>query len=197
MPSPDRSIETLLMFGLLPLWAAAGWGDWLCHKVDHVEFTAGWPEALLHAAMLAVLAPATVGVLLLEVTAPVLLWMLCACIAHELLFWCDLVYASRRRVIGPLEQWIHCLQFAMPWVGLAALSLLHRDQVAAMLGLAGAPAADWSWRMKDEPLSPTYVWTVLSGCSLVVGLPFAEELWRCRKARQARLGRAGEGTPFA
>jgi hypothetical protein len=187
MQSLDRSIETLLMFGVLPLWAAAGFGDWLCHRLQRLELTAGWPEALLHAAMLAVLAPATVAVLLLEVTAPVLVGLLCACIVHELLFWCDLAYASRRRVIGPLEQWIHCVQFAMPWVGLVALGLLHRDQVAALLGIAGAEAADWSWRVKDQPLSSTYVVSVLAGCSLVIGIPFAEELWRCWRSRQARL----------
>lgn len=187
MQSLDRSIETLLMCGVLPLWAAAGFGDWLCHRMQRLELTAGWPEALLHAAMLAVLAPATVAVLLLEVTAPVLVWLLCACVVHELLFWCDLAYASRRRVIGPAEQWIHCVQFAMPWAGLVALALLHRDQVAALIGATGAPAADWSWRTKDLPLSSAYVLSAIAACSLLVGWPFAEELWRCWRARQTRL----------
>jgi hypothetical protein len=148
-----------------------------------MELSAGVGESLLHLLMLMILGPATLALMSFEVNALLLLLALVACIAHELVFWADLVYASRRRVIGPVEQWIHGVQFAVPWAGLAGLALLHRDQVMAALGLAGAPPADWTLRAKAAPLPPDYVGVVLLVGAVVVALPFIEEFWRCLRAR--------------
>jgi hypothetical protein len=115
----------------------------------------------------------------------VLACLVVACICHELLFWCDLVYAGRHRNIGPLEQWIHCIQFAVPWVGLVGLGLLYRDQVLAAVGLNDL-AADWTLRRKSEPPPVGYTAGVLVACTVVVILPFAEELWRCWRVRTTR-----------
>jgi hypothetical protein len=130
------------------------------------------------------LAPATLAALLLEINAGVLVCLLLACALHELVFWWDLAYASRRRTIPPVEQWVHSVQFATPWVGLAGLAMLHREQAAALLGLAGAPAADWTIRAKRIPLPPDYVAVVLVAGATLVCLPFLEELWRCLRVRQ-------------
>ena len=186
MASLEQALRALLMYALVPLWAVAGIADWLCHRRQHMELSAGVRESLLHLLMLAILGPATVAALLLEVNALLLALLLLAAIAHELVFWWDLAYASAHRPIGPVEQWVHSVQFAVPWVGLVGLALLHLDQALALFGAAGAPP-DWSLRWKDEPLPLRYVLAVLVGSALLVGLPFVEELLRCIRARRRRL----------
>lgn len=184
----DEALLTGLMYGLMPLWAAAGVGDWLCHRWQRLERTAGLGESALHLLMLLILAPATLAALFLQINAQVLAWLVAACVGHELVFWWDLAYASRRRTIPPVEQWVHGVQFAIPWVGLAGLALLHRDQAAALLGLAGAPLADWTIRPKENPLPWSYVAIVLVAGAVLVCLPFLEEFLRC-----LRVHRAGGG----
>jgi hypothetical protein len=186
--SLEEALLASLMYGLMPLWAIAGMGDWLCHRWQHMERTAGLGESLLHLLMLLILAPATLAALLLEINAGVLACLLLACALHELVFWWDLGYASRRRTIPPVEQWVHSVQFATPWVGLAGLALLHRGQAAALLGLAEAASADWTIRAKRVPLPADYVAVVLVAGAALVCLPFLEELWRClRVRRQGRV----------
>jgi hypothetical protein len=46
-------LQKVLLYGVLPLWMLAGFGDWLCHRVEHIEHTAGTKESALHWAMLA------------------------------------------------------------------------------------------------------------------------------------------------
>ena len=184
MPSLEDALRATLMYAVVPLWALAGFGDWLCHRWQRLELTAGVGESLLHLLMLALLGPALLAVLLFEVNALLLALLLAAAVAHELVFWCDLFYACARRRIPPVEQWIHGVQFAVPWVGLAGLMLLHRDQ--ALAGVAGAPLADWSLQLKNAPLPDGYVAGVLVVAVLLVGLPFVEELLRCRRALSER-----------
>lgn len=183
MISLENALSATLTYFLLPVWAAAGVGDWLCHRRQRMELTAGTGESMLHLLMLAILAPATLAAMWCEVDALVLTIAAAACVAHEVTFWADLAYASRRRVIPPVEQWIHGIQFAVPWVGLAALALLHRGQVMAILGMEGAPAPDWTWRPKAHPLPLAYRMSVLLVGAAVVALPFIEEFWRCLQAR--------------
>jgi hypothetical protein len=187
VPSIEDAMRAALMFGLVPLWAAAGVGDWLCHRLQHIELSAGVGESLLHLLMLGILGPATLAVLYFEVNARLLPLLLLACVAHEAVFWWDLAYASRRRVIPPIEQWVHAVQFAAPWVGFAALAVLHRDQLFALLGTQGAPVADWAWRQKTQPLPADYIVVVLALGTTVVCLPFLEELWRCLRVRRHPL----------
>ena len=54
----EHAARLVLMYGLVPLWLLAGAGDWLCHRLTHIERNAGVRESLLHMLMLAeVLAP--------------------------------------------------------------------------------------------------------------------------------------------
>jgi hypothetical protein len=41
----------ILMYFLLPIWLAAGFADWLCHRASHIEFTTGAKESLIHLLM--------------------------------------------------------------------------------------------------------------------------------------------------
>ncbi|WP_157268545.1 diguanylate cyclase [Azohydromonas aeria] len=173
-------LQQLLLYGLLPLWLLAGFADWLCHRVQGMEHDAGTQESVLHWLMLAEMGPALAAALLLEVTAAVLALLFVLCLAHELTTWWDLRFAESRRRIPWFEQWVHALQLSLPWAGLAGLALIHHGQAAALLGVAGTP--DWGWRAKAVPLPPAYVWGVAAAGVLLVALPFAEELLRCRRA---------------
>ncbi len=168
---------------LLPIWLAAGFGDWLCHRVQRIEHSAGIAESMLHWLMIAELGGGVLAVTLLEINAGVLLLLVGVCVAHELTIWCDLRYASSRRPIPIYEQWVHGLQTALPWVGLAALLVVHRDQALAIVGM-GAQAADWDLRQKQPMLPPEALAAGATGAALLVALPFAEEFYRCWRAQR-------------
>ncbi len=179
MDATAALLQRLLLWGLLPLWLLAGFGDWLCHRAQRMEHSAGTRESLLHWLMLLEMGPAVAAALLLEITAGVLALLFALCVAHELTTWWDLRYAYARRRIPPLEQWFHALQLSLPWAGLVSLALLHHDQAAALLGQA---VPDWTLRIKARPLPPEYLWSVAVAGVLLVALPFAEETLRCRHA---------------
>lgn len=172
-------LERLLLGALLPVWMLAGLADWACHRRERIELSAGWQESALHLLMIGELGLAVLLVLWCEVTAAVLMLVLAACVLHELTLWCDLAYASARRVIPPIEQWVHGLQMGLPWLGLLTLCIAHRAQALAVFGL-GAAAADWSLRWRDPPVPTEAKAAVLVGAVLLVVLPFLQEWQRCR-----------------
>jgi hypothetical protein len=47
MPT-GQILRDLLMYFVLPVWLAAGFADYLCHRASHIERTSGWKESLLH-----------------------------------------------------------------------------------------------------------------------------------------------------
>ncbi len=174
-------LERALLAVLLPLWLVAGSADWACHRQQRIEHNAGARESLLHLAMLAELAAGLWAALLLELNAGALALVLAACIAHELTLWVDLAWAESRRSIPWFEQWVHGWQQALPWVGAAALLLLHRGQALAMLGL-GSAVADWRLHWRAEPLPPAYLAGFLLAALLLVAGPFVSEFVRCWRA---------------
>jgi hypothetical protein len=36
------------MYFVLPVWLAAGFADYLCHRAASIETRSGWKESLLH-----------------------------------------------------------------------------------------------------------------------------------------------------
>lgn len=186
MSAPDATaqlLQHLLLVVLLPLWMLAGFADWLCHRVQRIEHSAGVKESALHLLMLAELGVGMAAALLLEINAAVLALLVACALAHELTTWVDLDYAASRRRIPIVEQWVHGLQQSLPWIGLVALMVIHREQSLALFGL-GDSAADWSWQPKQLPLPAPLLLGVFSAAAVVVVLPFAQEFLRCiRSAR--------------
>ncbi len=185
MDATATLLRDALMLLLVPVWLAAGFGDWCCHRWQHIERSAGLKEALLHWLMLAEIGTGLAAALLLQVNAAVLAWMLASCVAHELTTWWDLRYASSCRAIPVQEQWVHSLQLVLPWVALVALALLHWPQAQALAGLGDA-APDWQLRWKHPALPAGYLLAVGAAALALVAAPFAEEAWRCWRARRGR-----------
>lgn len=38
----------ILIYGVIPLWLAAGFADWLCHRNANIATTTGPEESLIH-----------------------------------------------------------------------------------------------------------------------------------------------------
>jgi hypothetical protein len=49
----DEATRRLLQYVMVPLWIAAGLGDWACHRASNIETTAGVEESAIHSLMLA------------------------------------------------------------------------------------------------------------------------------------------------
>lgn len=173
-------LQNLLLYVLMPVWLLAGFADYCCHRAWHIEYSAGIKEARLHLLLLAELGIGLMAALLFEISAGVLALLIAACVSHEVTVWWDLSYAASQRRIPVFEQWVHGLQQAIPWVGLAALMLLHPAQALALFGL-GNDDPDWSFRLKPESLPLPYLAAFAGAALVLVLLPFLSEYRRCRR----------------
>ena len=68
MQEPARFILAYLVF---PLWVAAGFADWACHRRTGIAFTSGLKENLLHWLMFAEIGVGLLAVAFLEIDAAV------------------------------------------------------------------------------------------------------------------------------
>lgn len=185
---PAQATRILLMYFVVPLWLAAGVADWLCHRRTGIQYTSGVKESLIHLLMLLEMGIPVLAALVFEINALVLLVMVVAFLLHEATALWDVSYAVGRRKVTPIEQHVHSFLEMVPLMGLAFVAVLHAPQTLALVGL-GSESADWGLRWKPDPLPTAYVLTVLAAVLVLEGLPYAEELWRCSRARQPSPGR--------
>ncbi len=174
-------LELLLFYLILPVWLLAGLGDALCHRALGIHRTSGWRESAVHWLMLAELGLGMLAILLLEVNALVIALFAIACLAHEVTMAVDLAYAHAHRDIPPVEQWVHGIQQAIPWIVLLCIAVLHPGQAMALLGLGGE-SARWTLEWREPGLPPGYLLAFAGAALLLVGLPFAREAWRAAHA---------------
>src|SRR5205823_4190777 len=66
--SPNAA-QYALMYFVLPLWLAAGFVDYLCHRASHIETTSGPKESALHLLQFAEMALPTLASIFLEINA--------------------------------------------------------------------------------------------------------------------------------
>jgi hypothetical protein len=177
----EIAAELLLMYGVVPLWIAAGLADWWCHRRTRIESTSGWPENVFHWILLGEAGVALVAVTLLEINAAVLMLVLAAFLAHEITTYIELRYAVPLREVRPAEQMIHSFMEILPLVMLAVLALMQWDQVLALFD-AGEP--DFALRPKGQPWPAGYLLGATAAVLVFNVLPMAEEGIRCLRARQ-------------
>jgi len=172
----------ILAWLVVPLWIAAGFADWLCHRRADIEHTAGAPESLLHLLLFAELGVPLLAVLLLQVNALVFALMAVAFVLHEFTALWDVRYAHARRDVSPLEQHVHSFLELLPLIGILLLAVLHPGQALALLGI-GSEAPRFALAWKDPPLPLGYTAGVLIAAVLFSLLPYLEELVRGMRAR--------------
>lgn len=184
----DQAVVTqaFLLYFILPLWLLAGVADWLCHRVSHIESTAGAKETVIHLLMLVEMGVPVLAALLLEINALILLVMLVAFLLHEATAMWDVSYAVSRRKVTPLEQHVHSFLEMLPLMGLSFLGCLYWPQMLAMVGLGPEPA-DWGIRLKHDPLPAGYLIAMLGLIVVLEILPFFEEFWRGWRANNGHL----------
>jgi hypothetical protein len=175
-------LRTMLMYFVLPLWLAAGFADYLCHRAAHIERTSGWRETLLHLLQFAEMGLPVLAALFLEINAGVILGMIVCLVLHEATAIWDVRYATATREVRPLEQHVHSVLEMLPLTGLLLVVALHWEQFTALFGF-GEPR--FELRLKPDPLPVGYIATMLTLTVLFEVLPYLEELirgWRHRRA---------------
>lgn len=178
----DEILRALLMYFVLPVWLAAGFADYLCHRAAHIEQTSGWKESLLHLLQFVEMALPILAALFLEITSGVVLLMIVCLVLHQATAMWDVSYAAALREVKPIEQHVHSVLEMMPFTGLLIVIALHWVSFISLFGLA---PANFALTPKGEPLPLTYIVTVMSLTLLFEVLPYLEELVRGVRNRNA------------
>jgi hypothetical protein len=79
--------------------------------------------------------------------------------------------------VHPAEQHIHSFLESLPFMAMSALLCLHWDQIA---GVRRGRARSAAWQLRRKHLPAGY----LAGVASLIAAPYAEELWRCARARK-------------
>jgi hypothetical protein len=177
----EEVLVAILMYAVLPLWLAAGFADYLCHRASQIERTSGWKESLLHLAQFGEMAVPVLAALFLDINSGVILIMMAFLILHEATAIWDVSYASATREVTPTEQHVHSVLEMLPLTGLLLVIALHWPDFAALFG-HGEP--DFSLTLKQQTISVTYVTTMLVLTALFEVLPYLEELARGLRYRR-------------
>lgn len=179
MQEPARFI---LIYMVFPLWVAAGFCDWICHRRSGIAFTSGLKENLLHWLMFVQIAVGILAVVLLEINAAVLLLAFGIFLSHQLTVFAELRYSTMLRDVGPFEQMVHSFVELLPLLSIALLVLTAWPQALALVGI-GEESRDWALRVKHEPLPAGLLMTGLLASLVFNFVPLLQETWSCVAAR--------------
>jgi hypothetical protein len=188
---PDAA-QLILMYFVLPLWLAAGFADYLCHRASHIASTSGPKESLLHLLQFGEMAVPTLAAIFLEVNALVIALMIVCLVLHEATAIWDVRYAYQTRVVSPVEQHIHSVLEMLPLGALLMIVAMHWGQFLALFGFGG-DVAGFGLQLKQPPLPMAYGATVLTLVALFEVLPYLEELGRGLLHRRIRHRKTGSG----
>jgi hypothetical protein len=169
--------QATLLYFILPLWLAAGFADYLCHRATNIARTSGYKESLLHLLMFAEVAVPLLAAMFLEINALVILLMIGGFVLHQLTALWDVSFAVDKREVTPIEQHVHSFLEMLPLMGTLIVVILHWQQFLALFG-SGPEAARFDLAVKPEPLPWSYVLSFLAAVVLFEVLPYAEELVR-------------------
>jgi hypothetical protein len=175
-----------LMYFVLPIWLAAGFADWLCHRASRIEITAGPKESLIHLLMFVEMATPVTAAMALEINALVILVMIVFWAVHEATAVWDVSYAVDNREVTPIEQYVHSYLGVLPLMSLVLVVVLNWSQFLALFGL-GREAPRFTVAEKQPPLPWSYVSAILATVLLFEVLPYIEELIRGLRANHGRL----------
>jgi hypothetical protein len=179
------AIWTVLGFGVLPLWLAAGGADWLCHRRSGIERTSGPVESLLHIGLfLQIALPVLLG-LWFEINALLLAVFAAAVLAHMATSWLDTAFSQPRRHIAPIEQQVHSWLEMLPLFGWVLIALLHLDAFSR---------PQWEFIARAAPV-PT-PWPVVVPALLAAGMALIiEELIRGLRQPRTMATDSGRDRP--
>jgi hypothetical protein len=183
MQDTAETTRNFVLYFAMPLWMTMGFADYLCHRATQIERTSGLKESLLHALMLIEMGIPVVLCLYFEVTALILVFMIVMFFIHEATALADIAYAQDKRAIWLIETHIHSYLGVLPFMMGSFVICLNWHQFQALVGASSTPA-DFGLRWRD-PHFPIIYHLVMNGLLLVLlVIPYAEEAWRCYRARR-------------
>jgi hypothetical protein len=166
----------LLMYGVFPLWVAAGFADWICHARTGIAVTSGLAENGLHWLMYAEIAVGVAAAVYFELNAAVLGIVLAVIVVHEATVYGELHYSTIRRDVAPFEQMAHSFMELLPLASLLLLVILAWP----------LRWDDWSLRPRSGPWPINYIYGALAASLLFNALPLAQETISCLRSRKPR-----------
>jgi hypothetical protein len=184
--STDQLTVYVLMYFVLPLWLAAGFADYLCHRAANIATTSGAKESILHLMQFVEMGIAVLSAMFFEINALILLVMIVCFLLHEATALWDVTYAAATREVTPIEQHVHSFLEMMPLMGLVLIAVLNWPQFLALLDIRNEPAR-FDFTFRHAPPSWTYVATILALVLLFEVLPYLEELARGLRANRGAL----------
>src|SRR4051812_41093648 len=190
---------TILMYFVLPVWLAAGFADWLCHRATRIESTTGAKKSVIHMLMFAEVGLPLLAAIFLEINAGIILLMIVAFFVHEPTALWDVSYVVIGRNVTPFEQHVHSYLDLVPLMAILLVVARHWTQFLALLGLGSEPAR-FELTAKSEPLPVAYIAILFALILLFELLPYLEELWRGVRARRrsaASVGGPASASPHA
>lgn len=173
-----QALQNVTLYGILPVWLAAGFLDYLYHRKSSIQTTSGTHESMIHALQMTAAGIPTLMGLLLDVNAAVIGTMIAATATHEALTFWDIGYTEPLRRPEPGEQHTHGFLEVVPIMALMSTLSLHPRQTAALFGRGDEPAR-WSFRFKEPPLSRRYLAGVFAAILVLGVIPYTEEFVRC------------------
>jgi len=184
MPDVHTSAPYLLLgFVVLPLWVAAGFTDYFCHRAARIQINSGTPESLLHLVQFSLIGLPVMLALFLRPNAGFFLFALFCILLHHVVAYIDVRYADTTRKIAPVEQMVHSFLELLPITAFLLLAVADWNQFLTLFGL-GSEAV----RFAPEPrlLSARYTVVILASAFLFNLVPYLEELMRCLRASNKR-----------
>src|SRR6266540_3063198 len=148
--------QNVLMYFVLPVWLAAGFADYLCHRAAKIESTSGPKESLLHLLLFGEMAIPTLAAIFLEINALIIAIMIVCLILHEATAIWDVSYAYSTRVVAPIEQHVHSFLEMLPLTGLLIVITLNWPPFLSLFGFGSVPA-EFTLGLKQPPLPWLYV----------------------------------------
>jgi hypothetical protein len=174
---------------VLPLWIAAGFADYLCHRAARISENSGAPESTLHLVQYCLVGlPVTLALFFRANAGFFLLAALCL-LLHHLTAYVDVRYADATRKVAPQEQMVHSFLEILPITAYLLLAAAEWPQFLSLFGL-GMERALFLPQLRI--LSGFYTAVILAAALLFNFLPYLEELARClrsdmTKAREKRV----------
>jgi hypothetical protein len=158
-----------LLWGLYATWLFAGSCDYVCHRVTHIERTAGPTESWLHLSEFLSLAAGLALALFLRPSSLVLAIVATFVLVHTTLGYVDVAYTDGRRRISPFEQQVHGFMAVLPIAAVVIVAVAHWEEIRD---------AGWIFQVGGGAVArPTATWLLVSFLVLA-GAPIVEELIR-------------------
>ena len=173
----------LLLYGIIPVWIAAGFADYCCHRAARIEKTSGTSESALHLVQFGLIGVPILLGLFLRINAGLLLFFMLCILLHHAVAYFDIRRAADTRAVAPPEQMVHSFLEIAPLAALALIAALHWPQTLALFASGAEPAR---FAPEFAPLPAPYIALVLGAAGLFNLVPYLEEFVRCvRHARSA------------